>query len=90
METFILLVKAFLGTGILAMPQAFYHSGYVLGFVSTILFGIICTYCLHILVNAQYILCKRNRVPLLSYPISMKIALEQGPKSLRFLSPYAV
>lgn len=89
-ETFVHLVKAFMGTGILAMPQAFYHAGYASGVISTIILGILCTYCLHILVNAQYILCKRNRIPFLSYPISMKIALANGPKSLQFLSSCAV
>lgn len=84
------LLKGSIGTGILAMPQAFYHSGYAIGVFGTIIIGILCTYCLHILVNSQYILCKRNKVPLLSFPISMKMALETGPPSLRFLSSSAV
>lgn len=89
-ESFVHLVKAFMGTGILAMPQAFYHAGYASGIINTIILGVLCTYCLHTLVNAQYILCKRNRIPFLSYPISMKIALANGPNGLRFLSSFAV
>lgn len=89
-ETLIHLLKGSLGTGILAMPQAFYYAGYVSGFINTILIGALCTYCLHILVQAQYAICKRKRLPILSYPISMKIALEEGPPSLRWIAPFAV
>ncbi|KAJ8670666.1 hypothetical protein QAD02_001925 [Eretmocerus hayati] len=85
-ETLIHLLKGSLGTGILAMPQAFHNSGYITGIVATILIGFLCTYCLHILVKAQYELCKRLRVPILSYPQSMKVAFEQGPS---FLRPFA-
>lgn len=41
-------------------------------------------------VRSQYILCKRRRVPILTYPISMKLALEEGPPALRWLAPVAV
>lgn len=89
-ETLVHLLKGSLGTGILAMPQAFYNAGYISGFVNTILIGILCTYCLHVLVQAQYVLCKRHRVSILTYPISMKMALEEGPQCLRRFSPYAI
>ncbi|KAL1117150.1 hypothetical protein AAG570_004477 [Ranatra chinensis] len=65
------------------MPQAFYNAGLVMGTISTFVIGAICTYCLHILVQAQYELCKRKHVPVLTYPESMKEALEQGPRFLR-------
>ncbi|XP_062546629.1 proton-coupled amino acid transporter-like protein CG1139 [Armigeres subalbatus] len=89
-ETLVHLLKGSLGTGILAMPQAFYNAGYLSGFINTILIGILCTYCLHVLVQAQYMLCKRHRVPILTYPISMKMALEEGPACLRRFSGYAI
>ncbi|XP_055632906.1 uncharacterized protein LOC129773330 [Toxorhynchites rutilus septentrionalis] len=89
-ETLVHLLKGSLGTGILAMPQAFYNAGYISGFINTILIGILCTYCLHVLVQAQYVLCKRHRVPILTYPISMKMALEEGPQCLRWSSRYAI
>lgn len=89
-ETLVHLLKGSLGTGILAMPQAFYNAGYVSGFINTILIGILCTYCLHVLVQAQYILCKRHRVPILTYPVSMKMALEEGPVCLRRFSSWAI
>lgn len=61
-DTLIHLLKGSLGTGILAMPKAFSRSGYVVGFVSTIVIGIICTYCIHMLLRSHYELCKRKRV----------------------------
>lgn len=82
-ETLIHLLKGSLGTGILAMPSAYANAGYVTGTIATILIGFLATYCLHILVRAQYELCKRLKVPILNYPQSMKVAFEQGPPIFR-------
>lgn len=88
-ETLIHLLKGSLGTGILAMPNAFCNSGLITGVIATVIIGVVCTYCLHVLVKAQYRLCKRLRVPILSYPMSMKYALEEGPRCVRWFAPYA-
>ncbi|KAI8430462.1 hypothetical protein MSG28_000731 [Choristoneura fumiferana] len=85
-ETLVHLLKCSLGTGILAMPQAFARSGLVTGILATVIVGIIVTYCLHVLVRSQYDICKRLRVPLLTYPESMSAALAAGPPSLRALA----
>lgn len=61
-ETMFHFLKGSLGTGILAMPNAFKNSGYVLGSIGTILIGAICTYCIHQLVKAEYELCRRKKV----------------------------
>lgn len=61
-ETLIHLLKGSLGTGILAMPNAFHHSGWVVGSIGTIVIGIICTYCIHMLLRSAYELCKRKKV----------------------------
>jgi solute carrier family 36 (proton-coupled amino acid transporter) len=79
-----------LGTGILAMHEAFGNSGWLNGLINMAIIGFICTYCFHILVRSQYLLCIKHRRPLLSYPESMKLALEQGPSVLRWISPSAV
>ena len=50
-ETLIHLLKGSLGTGILAMPNAFFKAGLVIGFVGTIFIGSLCTYCIHVLVS---------------------------------------
>ncbi|GJQ78809.1 hypothetical protein Trydic_g2651 [Trypoxylus dichotomus] len=50
------LLKGSLGTGILAMPNAFKNAGLIFGFVGTIVVGILCTHCVQLL---------RGLVPLL-------------------------
>ena len=56
------LLKAYVGTGILAMPKAFFNAGYLVGSIGTVIIGIICTYCIHLLIKAEYELCKRKKV----------------------------
>lgn len=89
LETFIHFLKACIGTGILAMPEAFKFAGMINGIISTALIGCIVTYCLHLLVKSQYILCKRLKVGLIPYPESMQAAVEMGPECLKFFSKFA-
>ncbi|XP_067003585.1 proton-coupled amino acid transporter-like protein CG1139 [Anabrus simplex] len=88
-ETLLHLLKGSLGTGILAMPLAFYHAGYAVGVVGTILIGLVCTYCIHLLIKAEYELCKRRRIPSLNYPETAEAALEAGPGFFSAVAPYA-
>ncbi|XP_066147986.1 proton-coupled amino acid transporter-like protein CG1139 isoform X2 [Euwallacea fornicatus] len=88
-ETLIHLLKSSFGTGILAMPLAFYHSGYVLGIIGTAFIGLLCTYCMHMLVRTEYELCKRKKVPSLTYPGTAEAALSEGPAFLAKLAPYS-
>ncbi|SPP85437.1 blast:Proton-coupled amino acid transporter 1 [Drosophila guanche] len=68
-ETLFHLLKGSLGTGILAMPNAFRNSGYITGSIGTIVIGFICTYCIHQLVKAEYELCRRKKVRFMSLPM---------------------
>lgn len=45
------LLKSSLGTGILAMPNAFGNAGLLFGSVMTIIVGVLCTHCVWILVS---------------------------------------
>lgn len=45
------IIKGILGTGILAMPEAFKNSGMILGFVGSIGNGLLCTYAIHVFVS---------------------------------------
>jgi proton-coupled amino acid transporter len=46
------LLKGNIGTGILAMPNAFKNSGLDVGTIGTFLMGINCTHCMHMLVRS--------------------------------------
>jgi len=50
-DTLTHLLKASLGTGILAMPIAFKSAGLLLGIFATILVAFVCTHCAYILVS---------------------------------------
>lgn len=52
-DTLTHLLKASLGTGILAMPDAFKNSGLVVGIFATIFVAFLCTYCAYILVSRK-------------------------------------
>jgi proton-coupled amino acid transporter len=74
LETLIHLLKGSLGTGILAMPNAFFKAGLIVGFVGTILIGSLCTYCIHVLVSSL-LLTLQEKVRLLD-TISTKVESE--------------
>ncbi|XP_059480790.1 proton-coupled amino acid transporter-like protein CG1139 [Neocloeon triangulifer] len=88
-ETMLHLLKGSLGTGILAMPNAFKNAGWVIGLFGTLFIGLICTYCIHMLVNCAYVLSGRKKVASLNYPQTFEEALRQGPGILPKFAPYA-
>lgn len=69
------------------MPMAFLHAGWAVGMVGTAIIGFLCTYCIRLLINSEYELCKRRRVPSLTYEATAKAAVEEGPKFLRPIAP---
>ncbi|XP_049885092.1 proton-coupled amino acid transporter-like protein CG1139 [Pectinophora gossypiella] len=88
-ETLLHLLKGSLGTGILAMPKAFANAGYVVGTIGTIVIGVLCTYCIHVLIDSCYVLCKRRKVPSLTYTGVAEAALSEGPDWCKACAPYA-
>ncbi|XP_049867850.1 proton-coupled amino acid transporter-like protein pathetic isoform X2 [Pectinophora gossypiella] len=85
-DTLIHLLKGNIGTGILAMPDAFKNAGLIFGVFGTLLMGAICTHCMHILVECSHELCIRNQRPALSFSEVVEDAVASGPV---FLRPYA-
>lgn len=83
------LLKVAMGTGIFAMPNAFHHAGYIEGLIGTILIGFIATYCVHMLVNLHYELCKWKKVTSMNYPLVAEAALQSGPRSMHRFAPIA-
>ncbi|XP_011864107.1 PREDICTED: proton-coupled amino acid transporter 1 [Vollenhovia emeryi] len=89
-ETMLHLLKGSLGTGILAMPKAFDNAGYIVGVIATFIIGLLCIYCMRILVRSEYELCKRKRVPSMSYPATAEAALLEGPSFLKHCSKASI
>ncbi|KAK9500796.1 hypothetical protein O3M35_001991 [Rhynocoris fuscipes] len=89
METLIHLLKGSLGTGILAMPYAFANAGLFFGLFATFTIGVICTYCIHILVKCSHILCRRMKVPSLGFADVAEVAFMAGPPGVRKFSTLA-
>ncbi|XP_039746103.1 proton-coupled amino acid transporter-like protein CG1139 [Pararge aegeria] len=84
--SFFHLLKSSLGSGLLAMPAAFKHTGLIPGFFGTILVAIIATHCVHILVKTSRDISKECRVGFLNYTDTCVKVFKNGPKRLR---PYA-
>lgn len=87
-ETLFHMLKASLGTGILAIPHAFKNSGYLVGVIGTVVIGLFSCYCIHMMVVAQHVLCRKKKIPSLTYPEIAEAALSEGPESVRWLAPY--
>lgn len=83
LDTMIHLLKGNIGTGILAMPEAFKNAGLYVGLVGTLIMGFICTHCMHMLVGCAHELCRRQQVPALGFPDVVFSAFETGPIGLR-------
>ncbi|XP_045531065.1 proton-coupled amino acid transporter-like protein CG1139 isoform X1 [Pieris brassicae] len=88
-ETLLHLLKGSLGTGILAMPHAFSNAGYVVGSIGTIVIGVLCSYCIHVLLDSCYVMCKRRKVPSMTYTAVAEAALSEGPDWCKACAPYA-
>jgi solute carrier family 36 (proton-coupled amino acid transporter) len=72
------LLKGNIGTGILAMPDAFKNAGLYVGLFGTLMMGFICTHCMQILP-----LCRRLQVPSLNFSGVCYASFETGPPGIR-------
>ncbi|CAH0628749.1 unnamed protein product [Chrysodeixis includens] len=77
------LIKASLGSGLLAGPLAFANAGWGVGLFGTILVGIICGHCIHILVRTSQRCCVLEKKPSLGYAETCRSAFSNGPKAVR-------
>ncbi|VVD00350.1 unnamed protein product [Leptidea sinapis] len=82
-DTLIHLLKGNIGTGILAMPDAFKNAGLFLGVIGTLFMGAICTHCMHILVLCSNELCVRNQKPAMGFAEVVEDAFSVGPVIFR-------
>lgn len=64
-ETVIHFLKGALGTGILAMPEAFKNAGIWYGTIASFCVGFIITLCMHVLVSKfEFFSIKKNKITL--------------------------
>ncbi|CAM6031414.1 unnamed protein product, partial [Sphagnum compactum] len=83
LETMIHLLKGNIGTGILAMPDAFKNAGLYVGLFGTMIMGVICTHCMHVLVRCSQELSNRVQVPALSFPEVVYTCFKTGPPGIQ-------
>ncbi|KAL7307075.1 hypothetical protein TKK_0000813 [Trichogramma kaykai] len=82
-DTLTHLLKASLGTGILAMPYAFKSSGLIVGIFATILVAFVCTHCAYILVKCAHVLYHKTRKTQMGFAEVAETAFTNGPKWAR-------
>uniref|UniRef100_A0A1B6ILH6 Amino acid transporter transmembrane domain-containing protein n=1 Tax=Homalodisca liturata TaxID=320908 RepID=A0A1B6ILH6_9HEMI len=83
------LLKSSLGSGILAMPNAFKNGGLGFGIVGTVIVGIICTHCVQMLVWCSQILSVRVKKPSLGFAETAEVAFQTGPPRLKIWASFA-
>lgn len=71
------------------MPLAFANAGLWFGLVAMFVIGLICTYCVHVLVKCEHILCQRTQTPSFGYAELAESAFLAGPKPLHSWSRLA-
>lgn len=86
-EAYNLIIRGFLGTGLLLLPEAFRYSGVLVGIVDLVVVSIFVTHMYHLFMKSRITLCKILRVASLYYPQAMKFGFEAGPSCLRIFSP---
>lgn len=83
------LFKCTVGTGILSLPFVFKEVGYGVAIFGALLVGLINVHVLHLLLQVEYDLCKKLRIPNLTYVGVVQHTFEQGPSYVRRLTPMA-
>ncbi|XP_041972808.1 proton-coupled amino acid transporter-like protein pathetic [Aricia agestis] len=83
------LLKASLGSGVLAMPLAFKNAGIVVGSFGTIFIGFICAHAIHILVKTSQKLCAEIKRPSLGYAETCEVVFQNGPKPVQRYATFA-
>ena len=73
-----------MGTGLLSLPLAIYHGGWILGPIMLVFISIMAVHCMHLLVASARHLCKRQNKSTLDYgEVATAVLDEYGPGCLR-------
>jgi len=89
-ETLVHLFKGTVGTGILALPSAFAQSGYIGGIIGVIILVAITNYSAHLIAKCQYELCRRRKLPELSFQGTIAASFQDGPECLKPLASLSI
>uniref|UniRef100_A0A182YF88 Amino acid transporter transmembrane domain-containing protein n=1 Tax=Anopheles stephensi TaxID=30069 RepID=A0A182YF88_ANOST len=81
--TFVHVMKGAMGVGILSMPYAIRNGGLIFGVIGTFLLGMLYSHCVHLLVDTAYKICKRERIPMLSFAQTVDRACALGSPRMR-------
>lgn len=88
-QTMMHILKANIGTGVLAMPNAFKNVGLWLGFILVPIIGAICIHCMNIQISSHNYLCDKFNYESLDYDQVAALGLACGPKLARRLAKRA-
>jgi len=83
LQTMMHLLKGNIGTGILAMPNAFGNSGLLTGSILLPIIGSIAVHCMHLLVNSHNKIVKRFGCNPMDYEDVAEYSFLCGPKFMR-------
>lgn len=83
------LIKSSLGTGVLAMPNAFKNGGLIFGLFGTAAIGALCAHCIYLLVVCSQSLARRTRRPALGFADTAYAAFKTGPHRFRAWAAFA-
>ena len=68
-----------LGAGVLALPYAYKNSGLIFGSIVIIIIAIIYGNCVYMLAGTSQNLCRKHKIPQLTYAETAEKAFESGP-----------
>ncbi|CAG4983582.1 unnamed protein product [Colias eurytheme] len=77
------ILKACIGTGVLAMPAAFKNAGLLAGVIGTLFAGFVCTHTVQMVVRISQQVCVEAKKPSMSFAETCGASFEYGPKRLR-------
>lgn len=83
------LLALSLSPTILNIPSTFVRIGYVNGFIGSFLIIIFYLYCVRSIITTEYTLCKRLRVPNMTYTEVVYYAFQTGPSCFRWFAKYS-
>lgn len=77
------------GPTMLSLPSNFINVGYITGTIGIVITIFLYALCVRILLSNEYELCRREKVPSMSYATVTELALRCGPLPFRRLAKYA-